>query len=251
MLSGIYRAASAMGIAENRLDVISHNLANANTPGFRKSAMVVQTFEKALAEAEQSRSASGNGNAISTKTDFPLEEIIVNFSQGGMMNTGRSLDVAISGDGFLVVEGPDGPLYTRNGRFHVSTDGELVNAEGYTVTGDGGPISLGAATPGQVEISADGSVIVAGNSVGKLRTVTFEDNSKLEPVGSTMFHAPSDSPPAEAELVVLQGFQEQSNASPIHEMIEMIRNTRNHEAAERVLKAIDESLQLATNPRGN
>jgi flagellar basal body rod protein FlgG len=248
MLSGIYRAAGAMGIAEDNLDVIANNLANVNVPGFRKSSMVVQTFEKALAEA---KSAASNPSNVDS-TAFPLEEVVVDFTTGPTVNTGRPLDVALEGDGFFVIEGPDGPLYTRNGGFYISPDGELTTGSGYPVLGDGGPISVqGNTSPSQIEINQDGDVIAAGNKIGTLRTVTFEDNGQLEPLGTTLFSAPDGVDPTDAEIRVFQGFRENSNVSPVHEMVGIVQNVRNHEAAERVLKALDESLQLSTNPRGS
>lgn len=242
MLTGIYRAAGAMEVADRRQEVIANNLAHLNVPGFRKSALAVQTFENALAEW-QSENEIG---MVET-----LEEIAIDFSPGTPVHTGRHLDVAVDGDAFFVLEGPEGPLYTRNGGFHISTDGKLVTASGLEVMGAGGPISFPSGTsPGQITIAVDGNISVAGNSAGQLKVVAFEDTSVLEAEGTTVFSAKDGATPNDADVSVLQGFRERSNVSAVHEMIEMIANTRNHEAAERVLKALDNSLHLTTNPQG-
>ena len=242
MLTGIYRAAGAMRVAEHKQDVVANNLAHLNVPGFRKSTLVVQTFENALAQAQ-----SNDDIGIID----PLEGVAIDFTPGTTVNTGRPLDVAVDGDTFFVLNGPDGPLYTRNGGFHIGPQGELVNSSGLSVAGDGGPITVPAATsPSQIEIASNGRVSVAGNPVGTLRLVRFDDPSQLTLEGTTVFSAPEGQAVDAANASVIQGYREQSNVSPVSEMIELISNVRSHEAAERILKALDETMQLSTNPRG-
>ncbi len=237
MFAGIYRAAAAMNVAEQRQEVIANNLAHMNVPGYRKNVVAVQTFEHAMEDTESS--------------DEMLAEVTADFTPGPIAQSGRNLDVAIDGDGFFVLEGPDGPLYTRNGVFQVSAEGDLVSSGGLKVQGSGGSINLPAnASPSQVVVANDGSVTIAGTPAGKLQVVQFDDNAKLIPAGTTVYESPPDMAANDADISVRQGAREMSNVSAVTELIQMITNMRQHEASERVLKALDESLQQTTSPGG-
>ncbi len=160
------------------------------------------------------------------------------------------MDVAIQGDGFFEIEGPDGPLYTRNGAFYLSADGRLVNASGFNVMSNGGPITIPPpSSESDVVIGGDGSVSAAGVSLGKLRVVSFEDNSLLVRAGTTLFRAPAGVAPTATEGMVQQGVREQSNVSAVDHLVQMIVNMRYYEAAERALSTMDNALGNVTNPQ--
>jgi flagellar basal body rod protein FlgG len=163
--------------------IIAHNLANINTAGYKRK---VNSFTRELA-SQMSDDPDGSvpGGEISINSVF-------DFSQGSLLRTNRSLDAAINGKGFFVVETPDGPLYTRNGVFQVNPQGQLVDLEGRMISGDGGPIVVPAdVSVQQVNIGEDGSLSADGKALGRLKVVDFkEDEEKLFPAGKNCFGAP-------------------------------------------------------------
>jgi flagellar basal-body rod protein FlgG len=210
--------------------LLTHNLANANTVGYKRRIGVVA--EAAAAEAP----AADSGGA------GPATEIVhrshLDFSQGRLVHTGRSLDVALHGEGFLVLEGQSGELYTRNGILRTNAQGQLVDAEGRRILGQSGPIVVpGTVSVMDVRIGEDGKVLAAGRSIGKLRIVGFEDASVLDSVGDCAFRAPQTATPQpDSDTTVHQGFQEASNVKVVGELVDLIRVSRLYEANLRALR---------------
>lgn len=241
MLSGVYSAAAALRTAEFQQDVIATNLAHMNVPGFRRSVVSIATFAEQLAAQEAQE--PGHGNTI--------ESLDTDFTEGPMVQTGRKLDVAIGGDGFFVVQGKSGPLYTRSGTLQVGEGGNLVGTHGMPVLGDGGPLSIPSdISPSQINIATDGTITAGETQVGKLQLVRFENNARLKPVGTTLFSAEDATVQVDAEVSVIQGVREQSNVQPVDELVSMILASRYHEAAQRTLKSIDQTIQQQTDPQG-
>lgn len=241
MLSGIYSAASGLRVAEANQEIVANNLAHLGVPGFRKGMLSVETFENALSETGSA--PQGHGSVVT--------DVVWDFSPGPIVDTGRNLDVAITGDGFFVVRSDDGPLYTRNGVFQVTADGQLTTTDGRAVLGKNGPIRFpNSTTQGQIHIATDGAVSVNGATIGRLKLVRFEDNAILTRVGTTLFSAPPDEVGQEDGVRVRSGAREQSNVTAVDELVQMIVSMRYYEAAQRALKAIDSALQQTTNPGG-
>lgn len=200
----------------DQYQAIAHNLANASTVGFKRRLTVVT-----------------DAGAASPSPDGPSPvSMFIDFSQGPLVQTGRPLDVALSGPGFLVLESPNGPLYTRSGVLRPNAQGQLVDAEGRTVSGDSGPIILpSAAGESEVHISSDGQVAVNGAAIGTLQIVEFEDTTKLETVGLNAYKAPANvAGDKAAKTTVEQGCQEASNVSPVSELVGLIKLCRLYEA---------------------
>jgi len=211
---------------------IAHNLANANTTGYKR---LVGTFTGGGAspgEAAESSSAA-TGEAASA----PQASTGIDFSQGRLVRTGRSLDAALSGKGFFVLETDRGERYTRNGVFRADAQGQLVDGSGRTVAGEGGPVMIPTSvSPMQVVIAPDGRILAGGTAIGRLRIVEFEDPSVLEPEGSGAFVAPAGARPAPAEnTTVQQGFQEASNVDAVTELVGLIQVTRLYQANVQVM----------------
>ena len=241
MLSGIYSAASALRTAEIRQDVIATNLAHMNVPGFRRSGSTVTSFAEELLAQEGLNPGHGQN----------LDTIYNEFTPGSMETTRRRLDVAIDGDGFFAVEGPDETLYTRKGVFHIGPNGELTGAGGYPLLGESGALSVPSdVSESQITIGMDGSVNAGGNNIGKLKLVRFQDNSRLQQVGTTLFSAAQATEGPGDDVIVRQGVREHSNVSPVTEMIDMVLNMRYYEASERILKSIGEAVQQQTHSEG-
>lgn len=216
------QVASSISSLEREFNAIAHNLANVNTVGYKR---IVTSFSKVL-DAQQSGTA-----ADSSEAELNLS---LDFSQGlSFVETGRSLDVALYGRGFFVVETPEGPLYTRNGSFRVNQNGQVVDSVGRIVTGEAGPITITADVPiSQVNISNDGTVSAGGQKFGRFRVVDFNENeSEIFPAGNSCFTVPEDVEPTIAENVaVRQGYLESSNVKMVNELVSMMMVSRLYEA---------------------
>ena len=158
------------------------------------------------------------------------------FTPGPIRQTGNPLDVAIDGNGFLVVQTPRGERYTRNGALQINGTGELVTSAGDRVVGDGGPIQF-QSTDNDVSINPDGTITVregsnaaSDSARGKLRLVRFDRAQTLIKDGSSLFRAPDGAAPqpATSGVRIVQGAVEQSNVRPVVEMARMIEVTRTY-----------------------
>jgi flagellar basal-body rod protein FlgF len=224
------QVSSSINALTEEFNIITHNLANASTVGYKRRC---NSFARLLEEqAGQGDAETTGGIAVTAAIDF---------SQGSLMETGRTLDFALHGKGFFVIETPEGPLYTRNGTFHTDQNGQIVDSNGRIVSGQSGPITVPAgAGLSELYVSDDGSVSAKGATIGKLRVVDFGDNeSKLESVGLNCFRMPEKDiePQAAAQTVVKQGYQESSNVETINELVDMIMVSRLYEANMKFLSA--------------
>jgi len=200
--------------------VLANNLANVNTPGFKADQL---NFSAVLDEATGTTTV-GAGQ-------------YVEFTPGSVETTGNPLDVAIDGDGFFMVDTPDGPRYTRNGSFHLGADGMLVTPEGYPVMGAGGPVAINPDTA-NVTISPSGEVFEDGTQVNTLSVVTFPAGVTPTKVGASLFKATGEIP-AE-QIRVTQGALERSNVEAVVEMTRMIEISRGYEAYQKLIQAMDQ-----------
>lgn len=240
MNSGLYAALSGNIAAMRRLDIISNNLANANTAGFKKDRMA---FESLLAlragEAPEKAGLVQAGNIYFT-----------DYTAGPVKQTGNTLDLAIEGDGFFAVNTAEGRAYTRQGNFQRNAAGRLVTNEGNEVVGSGGgPITINGS---RVEIGAKGEVKVDGVQVATLEVVDFPKPYALQKAGSALF-VPSDpqaAPQPVPAVTVKQGYLEESNVSVVQEMVQMIEANRYFEACQRVVKSYDDAAGKAANDVG-
>lgn len=179
-----------------------------------------------------------------------LSDIYTDHSQAVLERTGDDFNIGLDGSGFMVVESPEGEqLYTRAGSFVLSTEGMLVNAEGYSLMSDAGPIAL---EPGaSFEVGIDGGVFIDGEEAGKLMLVDFENQYDLERHSAGMFRAPKNVNPTEPERIfVRQGYVEKANVDVIHEMVEMITSFREYEANQKAIQILDDTVQQTVNQVG-
>jgi flagellar basal-body rod protein FlgF len=243
MIRGFYSAATALDTLSQNQDVVAQNIANATVPGYRRHALAFESFENALTQA------SGNPNGASLQGTQTSRYYTV-FDQGELQKTGNTLDVAIKGDAFFVLEGPSGPLYTRNGSFELSADGEVRSASGLPVTGQGGKLAIPRETK-RISIAEDGTVLADNVPVGKLQLARFDNLDALIPAGTTLFEAPP-SAGQQAGIgagTVHQGYREGSNVQIVNEMVAMIAGMRQYEAAQKALLALSDSVGLNTRPQ--
>jgi flagellar basal-body rod protein FlgF len=243
MLTSLYSAAAGMDASTARHEVTSRNLAHMQHPGYRRLLVRQHDFREAL-QAQESPESGSPGVAQGL-------EIYTDFTPGPMDTTGRKLDVAIQGEGFFAVQGPNGPLYTRNGAFQLNENGELVTADGLLVEGKGGSLTIPAtASVETLSIGADGSLSVDGQQIGALEVVRFADPQRLEAAGVSLYGAPPDMPAEPVDAVVVQGARERSNVSAIDELVSLIAASRHYEAAQRALQTVSQSVERHTNLQG-
>lgn len=250
MLRGIYTACSAMLVEQTRLDIIANNLANVNTTGFKKEDVAVQSFHSVLIEAQGVRPGSLRRQPIGM-LGMGADEVTsyTSFVEGPLRHTGNSLDVAIVGNGFFVVQTPEGERYTRSGSFSLDTNSQLVTSAGHPVLGENGPIILQG---NRIDIDAQGGIYVDGRLVDRLRIVDFAAREGLRRENFQYFRATESSgeaAPADG-YVVSQEHLEQSNVEIVREMVNMINASRSYEMNQRMILSQDDALAKAVNDVG-
>lgn len=224
MSKGIYVALSGAVAQENALDTVASNVANAASPGYQRLRPV---FREALSKAK----------AADTKLHYAATtRIALDTSQGTVRNTGRPLDVALPQGVYLAANTPRGERYTRAGALSLDTEGVLHTTSGAAVLNEAGePIKV-KRDGSEVRIDTDGSVKQGNETVGKMKLVQFEQPDALAPEGGSMLAtggAGAMTPAANVKLDV--GAVEESNASPMTAMTEMMSASRTFEAFQKVL----------------
>jgi len=240
MVSGKYSALSGAVAREQTMANIAANLANVNTTGYKKAKV---SFESLLRGSNQTQEAKGI-NYSRVRDNF------TEFSPGPVIETGNPLDVAIHGDGFFKVQGPDGVLYTRRGDFVLDQAGSLKTSTGQPVLDDGGgQITIPDASTSRVSISSLGEISVltldgTRSVVGTLGVVTIEDTSKLKREADTTFSLEAGSQAtALTEPALAVGNLETSNVNMPEEMTMMIDSLRTFETYHKVLKSYSDLSQ--------
>lgn len=242
MVNGIYSARNGMMLLQQMVDTTSHNLANANSTAFKKSMMASQN------EVQNRRNDKA---LLHHDENHWMAENRIQWEQGSLVGTGNPLDLAIEGDGFLMVETPEGVRYTRSGSLTLNGSGELSTLQGDKVLDEGGsPILVEGS---KIQISENGAVNADGKTVGRLALVQFSDKSVLQREGHNHY-ALAEGSDATAELaekaVIKQGFLETSNVNVVESMVELIRFQRNYELDQKAVASCDETLQKAVNEIG-
>lgn len=229
----IFVALSGAVIQEKRLEVLTDNLANVNTAGFKKQKPL---FEDSMPDAYGIR-------------DFAsMDKVVTDMSQGPSEKTGRMLDLAIKGEGFFVMNTRNGPRYTRDGSFTLATDGTLISREGFPVTGEKGVIKL---TSPEVAIDAEGNIRENGAIVDRLKVVSFTNLMDLKREGN--FFMPVDGAKETAvskDTAIDQGYVEISNVNAVRAMTTMIEAMRSFETHTKMIQAIDDMTKKAIDEVG-
>lgn len=245
MIRGLYTAASGMVAEAMRTDVISNNLANANTAGFKKDVALTKDFASILI----SRVNDGpTQNVGSLGLGTVVDEVATIHSTGNMRSTGNDFDMAIEGKGFFTIQTPQGLRYTRNGTFSKNAKDELITNEGYTVLGENGAIRIPSGT--KMVVSNDGNIMVDGQAVGKMQLVEFADEKQLIKEGGSLYNASAGQRPMAATGGVRQGFLEMSNVNVVGEMVNLISNYRAYEINGKVVQSHDQLIGKAVNEVG-
>ena len=248
-----------MEAQQTNLDVISNNLANVNTTGFKKSKT---EFEDLLYDTTRSPGAQqGNGDILPTGIQIGhgsrLTATARVFTTGELTSTGERLDVAIQGDGFFQVSLPDGTLaYTRSGALKTNSSGIVTTSDGYPVQGGFQPIAPGTTA---INIAANGDVTTTGpngTQTFQIQIARFANPAGLEGLGRNLFKDTAASGTVELGTPnqngygsLQQGFLEMSNVSVVEEMVKMIMAQRAYEVNSKAVQASDEMMQMSNNLR--
>lgn len=206
------------------LDLLANNVANANTGGYKADREFYSLY---IAPEAQ--------DADSPATMPVIERPWIDLSQGPMQTTGNPLDVALSGKGFFSVAAPGGPLYTRNGSFHLAADGKLVTSEGYAVLGVGGAaLTMDSTRP--VSIAGDGSVQQDGNTIGQINVVNIPNTAGLIKQGGNYFRVTDPAlRPTPADASVEQGKIEESNSGSAEAAVRLVSVMRQFEMLQKAV----------------
>jgi flagellar basal-body rod protein FlgF len=249
MIRGIYTAAAGLATAQLRLGVVSNNVANASTPGYKQDQL---PDEVGKAIDLQRWATDPQGNPIGSITLGPKVGVSqLDLSPGPIQETSNPLDLAIAGSGFFSVRRPDGSTaYTRDGGFHADADGSLRARDGSSVLGaTGQPVTLPVGS--DVSVAADGTVLANGTSVAQLQVVDFAAGTQLNKVGNGMFTAPNGTLPQPTTGVQLyQGYLEGSNVDMSESMVATMNLVRAYEANQKLLQMQDETLKSTVNEVG-
>jgi flagellar basal-body rod protein FlgG len=258
MTSALHIARSGLDAEDMRMRVISNNLANVNTTGFKRDranfeSLMYQNYRQVGAPSSQDTQLATGLNIGTGVRIAGTERMHV---QGSMSTTGNSLDVALDGSGFFQVLTADGTTaYTRDGSFHLSDDGQLVTSNGLSVQPE---ITLPQGTQ-NITIGTDGTVSVtlpgdpSATQVGTLTVATFINDAGLQPIGENLFRETAASGTAQTGTAGLegrgriqQGMLEASNVNVVEELVNMIETQRAYEVNSKVISTVDDMLRYVT-----
>ena len=224
---------------QREMDAVANNIANVNTPGYKAERMM---FSEYLVRPQRNAPLS-----------FVQDRgMMRDLSEGPLTSTGNPLDLALTGDGYFTIDTPDGPRYTRSGRFQLDADRKIVNQLGQPVLSDGGqPITIPIdrnvitiAPDGTVSANTDGPVSPDTAIVGKIGVASFDNGQSMKREANGLYA--SDSPPTPAlQTRVMQGMLEELNVNAIQEMTSMIEINRTYTANQQVLQNEDERMRRA------
>ncbi len=232
----LYQAAAAMNANARWQDLISENLAAGSTPGAR------------------GRDVSFSSVQSSARFVIPAATTGIDFTPGVLKPTNNPLDFGLEGKGFFEVQLPNGDhALTRDGEFHLNSQGRLVTKQGYDIVGEGPPAQVDSANSSGLSISANGEISQGGVIKGKLKLVEYANPKLLTPIGGGMFRAvnPQLTPSATPATQVRQGSVEASNISPTTQMASLITAMRGFEANQKIIQMQDDRMGKTISDLGN
>lgn len=256
MLKGLYVAHTGMVNEQNRMDILTNNLANASTVGYKKEGSTSQSFSDLLAVKIKDASI-GEMNVQRLGFNQPgvkIGENYTDFTQGSFRITDNTYDLALSGEGFFALEftnkaGETTTLYTRAGQFTLNKDGELVNQDGdFVLDTQNRHILLD--TLKDASIDQGGRIYQDGRQIAQIQVVDFENYDYLQKYGETYYRPIEGAQMTAADVQVHSGYLEMSNVSTVMEMVNLISVTRAYESNQKIIQTYDQSLDIAVNQLG-
>lgn len=255
MVRGLYTAYTGMLNEQNRLDIISNNLANSATVGYKEENVTSRSFKDYMAIKIRDGSNAFIDEKIGTfNPGVKIGETYMDWGQGSLRETGNTYDLAIQGNGFFTMRvtdanGNSSIKYTRCGTFKCTADGFIVDADGNHLQGSGGDLQV-PVDANDITIKNDGSVYADGVLVDTIQLTDFADYNYLELYGDNMYNAVDGATVIEATASIEQGYTEQSNVNVISEMVSMITITRAYEAGQKMIRTQDSLLNDSVNEIG-
>ncbi|WP_050526126.1 flagellar hook-basal body complex protein [Pseudorhodobacter aquimaris] len=228
MESGIYTNLTRQAGLMREMQVVAHNIANISTTGFRREGVIFSEHITRMEDAPSLSMASGNTRHMDLR-------------QAGLSQTGAAFDFAIQGEGFFLVETPQGQAMTRAGSFTPNAEGELVNNDGHRLLDLGGAPVFVPPDAGPVALSSDGTISAKGQPLAQIGLWQPADPLKMTHQGGTLFVS-DDIEPSEG-ATILQGFLEESNVNPISEIARMIAVQRAYELGQGFMEKEDERMR--------
>lgn len=263
MVKGLYTAYTGMIEEQRRLDVITNNLANASTTGYKKEGAVNQSFADQLAIKIKDTSDVTARALGDVNLGVKVGETYTDYSQGNFRVTDNTTDFAINGDGFFAIEftdksGVSSVKYTRDGAFTVNTEGYLVTKDGdYVLNANGAANGTGGAgsyirVNPNLPFTVDdfGTIVQNEQQVGTIGVTDFQNYNYLSKYGENLYDLVDGGQRINADCSIEQGVLEASNVNTVSEMVNMITITRAYEANQKIIQTIDQSLELAANTVG-
>lgn len=255
MVRGLYTAWTGMANEQKRLDVISNNLANSATVGYKKEGVTSQSFDEQLSLKIKDKSEPHIERTIGNMSlGVKVGEVYTDYSGGSLRETENTFDLGIDGEGFFEVavtdrNGNTNLRYTRAGGFHMTSDGFVVDADGNHLQGESGDLQV-PTDAGDIVVDIDGSVYADGELVDRVRLHDFEDYEYLKKFADVMYQPVDGAREKDATGLIRQGYTEQSNVNVVSEMVQMIVITRAYEANQKVIQSVDQTLENAANSIG-
>jgi len=261
MFRALWTSASGMTAQQTNLDVISHNMANVNTVGFKKMRATFQdlVYQTIREPGAPTSPTTRNPSGFQIGLGAYVSDTYGIFTQGNTFQTGNQLDIAIQGDGFFKVVLPDGTIaYTRNGQFRLDAEGRIVNSDGYPLDPEiaipADAVSVGIGADGTVSVLRQGANAV--EEVGRIELAKFVNPAGLRRIGNNLFIQTDasgepviDNPGNQGLGTLLQGYLESSNVNIVEEMVNLIIAQRAFEFNTKGITAADEMLGQTANLR--
>ena len=256
MVKGLYTAYTGMVNEQNRMDIMTNNLANASTVGYKKEGSTSQSFNDVLTVKIKDQSVGmRNVQRIGIKNPgVKIGENYTDYTQGSFRITDNTYDLALAGDGFFAIEftnkaGETDTKYTRAGQFTLNKDGYLVTEEGdYVLDTQNRRIRLNTLLDSK--ITDDGTIYQNDQAVARIQVTDFEDHDYLEKYGETYYQPIEGAKTTTADAQVKSCYLEIANVQIVSEMVNLISITRAYESNQKVVQTIDGTLDVAANQIG-
>ena len=255
MVRALYTAYTGMINEQYRMDIITNNMANADTCGYKQEGVTNQSFDSMLAIKIHDESECYHDRPIGDiSLGVKMGEVYTDFSPGSIRETGNTYDLAISGDGFFSMRvtdknGNDSIKYTRAGELQITSNGYIVDADGNHLQGDSGDIQISTDST-RVVINEAGEIYEDGALTGQVALTDFEDYNYLSKFGNTMYTAVEGATQKEATGGIQQGWTEESTVNIVSEMVHLINITRAYETNQKMISNADRMIDKAVNEVG-
>ncbi|NLG02357.1 MAG: flagellar basal-body rod protein FlgF [Clostridia bacterium] len=255
MVKGLYTAYTGMVNEQNRLDVLTNNLANSSTTGYKKEGATSQSFSDVLAYKIKDTSEFNIPKKLgSMNMGVKIGETYTDYSQGAFRTTDNPFDLALAGEGFFSVEftskaGDVSTKYTRDGSYTLDKDGYLVNKNGdFLLDTNGNHIHLNPLQEAKVE--RNGAIYQNNVQVAQIQVTDFEDYNYLEKYGENYYQPIEGATEIPSQASVRAGYLEASNVQVVQEMVDMINVTRAYETNQKIVQTMDSTIEVAVNQVG-